>query len=463
MDRLPVDEVTHFSRLRRRIRRLAIGFGVSIALLLPAGFLVFNQQQDRAIASVVANQVAERVSRYAEQQGETWRYGHLRLAELSDPQLGKEYGVRVAIEDLQGQELAVAGNAPPSHEVEIEQPVIVAGQQAATVRVQLEDHDLWPAVLWSLAGLAIGLGLFGLLEFLPLRALRQSINALEESQQNLQHQITENYFAFEELQRNHRETEEATDALARAVRQAEIANRTKTEFLANMSHELRTPLNAIIGFSEILKDEMRGPGHPSYKSYAKDIHDSGTLLLSVINEILDLSKIEAGRQQLNVEELAPMQIVGSCVNLVRERAHGAGVNLVTVGAREPFDEIRGDATKLKQILLNLLSNAIKFTPRGGTVSVGVTRQTPSVTEFVVADTGIGMRREDIPVALEPFRQVDSTLARKFEGTGLGLPLARALAELHGGSLSVESEPGKGTTVTVAIPRGIAFEDAARAA
>jgi signal transduction histidine kinase len=319
------------------------------------------------------------------------------------------------------------------------------------------DEPLIGAVLWGLAGAAIGLAAFAIFEMLTVRTLRDGIRALQDTQRGLVHQISHANDAFEELQRNHRQTEETADALARAVRQAELANRTKTEFLANMSHELRTPLNAIIGFSEILKEELRGPSHPSYKVYAKDIFESGTLLLAVINDILDLSKVEAGKQELNLTDVAPMHIVRSSVALVRERAHGAGVKLALLGENEPLETIRGDPIKLKQILLNLLSNAIKFTPRGGAVAIGVVRQSAACTEFVVADTGIGMRREDIPVALEPFRQVDSSLSRKYEGTGLGLPLSRALAELHGGSLTIDSEPKRGTKVLVTIPRGIAVE------
>jgi signal transduction histidine kinase len=309
--------------------------------------------------------------------------------------------------------------------------------------------------LWVAGGALLGLGVFGLLEALVAGALGKVTAEIAATQRGLEDHARQADSALQELQRNHRQAEETADALARAVRQAEIANRTKTEFLANMSHELRTPLNAIIGFAEILKDELRGPGHPSYKAYARDIYESGTLLLAVINDILDLSKIEAGRQELHLDDVAPMQIVRSCVNLVRERAHGAGVQLMLLGGAEAFDPMRGDPIKLKQILLNLLSNAIKFTPRGGTVTVGVKRQTSALTEFVVADTGIGMRREDIPTALEPFRQVDNSLARRYEGTGLGLPLARALTELHGGTLTIESEPRQGTTVSITIPRGIA--------
>ncbi len=335
----------------------------------------------------------------------------------------------------------------------------------AAVHVLLDhDQDAWSigTLVWALGGAAAGMVGFALIEFLFMNALSEAAHEIELAQRGLENHARQASAALEELQRDNRRAEETADELARAVRQAEIANRTKTEFLANMSHELRTPLNAIIGFSEILKDELRGPGHPSYKVYAKDIYESGTLLLAVINDILDLSKIEAGRQELHLDDVPPMQIVRSCVNLVRERAHSAGVQIALLGATQPFDEVRCDPIKLKQILLNLLSNAIKFTPRGGSVTVGVARQTSAITEFVVADTGIGMRREDIPTALEPFRQVDSSMSRRYEGTGLGLPLARALAELHGGTLTIDSEPKQGTTVCVAIPRGIAVVQPAAA-
>jgi PAS domain S-box-containing protein len=238
--------------------------------------------------------------------------------------------------------------------------------------------------------------------------------------------------------------------LAAAKTEAERASRTKSEFLANMSHEIRTPLNAILGFSEIIKDALMGSVAERYRSYAADIHSSGQYLLKVINDVLDLSKIEAERLELHEEPVEIAEIVEACRRLVGERAQ-AGRIAVTVDLSPGMPPVLADAMRLKQIVLNLLANAIKFTPAGGQVKVSTSLRADGVG-IRVEDTGIGMDADEIPRALEPFQQIESTLSRRYEGTGLGLPLAKRLVELHGGILEIASEPGVGTTVTILLPR-----------
>ena len=239
---------------------------------------------------------------------------------------------------------------------------------------------------------------------------------------------------------------------ARAARQqAEAANGSKSEFLANMSHELRTPLNAVIGFAEVIEKQLFGPvGSARYVAYASDIRDSGTHLLDIINDILDLSKVEAGRLELNEEDCDVAAIAASAVRLVQDRADRAGLRLE---ANLPLDlpRLRADSRAIKQILLNLLTNAVKYTPAGGRVAVAAALDEGGLA-LGVADTGIGMASEDIPRALAAFGQIDNALNRKHEGTGLGLPLVKALTEAHGGRLELESEIGVGTTATVRLPR-----------
>ncbi|MEM7653198.1 MAG: ATP-binding protein, partial [Pseudomonadota bacterium] len=249
------------------------------------------------------------------------------------------------------------------------------------------------------------------------------------------------------------DTVEREIALRRAKEVAELASRTKSDFLANVSHELRTPLNAIIGFSEIMRDELLGPvGTPQYKDYMTSILDSGRHLLSLINDILDISKAEVGKLTL-VEDIFDLNDTFKSVKtLVQERAWRAEVKLV-VEIETEDTRVRADERKIKQILLNLLSNAIKFTLAGGSVSMILRRLDNGFLEIEVKDTGIGIAEEDIEVALTPFGQVDSRLNRKYDGTGLGLPLSVALVELHHGALAVESEPGVGTTITVSLPSG----------
>ena len=253
------------------------------------------------------------------------------------------------------------------------------------------------------------------------------------------------------IESNITEQKRTEQALHAAKEQAEAANRTKSEFLANMSHELRTPLNAILGFSEIMRAEMFGPmGARRYLDYAQDIYQSGSLLLELINDILDLSKIEAGRVELHDEIINIGDLVDGALRFTQERAAVNGITIVQeVDPKLPL--LRADRRLLTQILLNLLSNATKFTPSGGRISISAAVGDTGDLAVRVADTGIGIAPADIVRVLEAFGQVESALSRKHGGTGLGLPLAKGLAELHGGRLDIVSDVGKGTTVTVSLP------------
>src|SRR5437773_7511018 len=238
-------------------------------------------------------------------------------------------------------------------------------------------------------------------------------------------------------------------------RQIEAANRHKSEFLANVSHELRTPLNAIIGFSEVLGERMFGELNEKQAEYTEDILSSGRHLLSLINEILDLSKIEAGRMELELTKFDLPTALENARTFVRERATRHGITL-DLGVDDRLGEFVGDERKIKQILLNLLSNAVKFTPEGGRIGIEARRADRSV-EISVSDTGIGIAPDDHPKIFEEFRQVGGDYAHKVAGTGLGLTLAKKFAALHGGKIWVESEVGKGSTFTFTLPTNVRGE------
>jgi len=233
--------------------------------------------------------------------------------------------------------------------------------------------------------------------------------------------------------------------------EAETASRTKSSFIAGMNHELRTPLNAILGFAQVIRDQRFGDAAlPRYSEYAGHIISSGEHLLSLINDLLDLAKIEAGKMDLQAQPVDLKQLLASTILMVKETAANGRIAIDLNTPDEPI-MLPADPRRLKQCFLNLVSNAVKFTPEGGRVAVSVTAGRDSV-EIAVADTGIGVKPGDIAKIFEPFGQIDSPLARRHIGTGLGLPLARSLIEMHGGDLSFRSVEGSGTTVTVSLPR-----------
>jgi signal transduction histidine kinase len=247
------------------------------------------------------------------------------------------------------------------------------------------------------------------------------------------------------------ERRQAIDTLRQAKEAAEAANRAKSEFLATISHELRTPLNAIMGFSELILKETLGPiGNQTYASYLKDINQSGEHLLGIINDLLDLSKAEAGKLELQEEPVDPAEALRAVCRLMRQRAEGAGLALdLLLGEALPL--LHADERKLKQVMVNLLSNAVKFTPEGGRISIIASADPAAGLVIAVTDTGIGIAAEHQERVLQPFAQVDSSLSRRHQGTGLGLPIVKAVMQLHGGTLALDSAVGRGTTVTVTLP------------
>ena len=270
---------------------------------------------------------------------------------------------------------------------------------------------------------------------------------LEERAEGEAQRMREHIVALETTQRALKQT---SDDLTVALEAAEAASTSKSAFLASMSHELRTPLNAILGFSEAMRHEMYGPlGAPRYKEYLGHIHDSGSHLLSLINDILDIARTDAGRGELQEETFDPVKQISDTIAMMSGQAAKAKVALLGDIASD-LPCLKGDQRRMRQILLNLVSNALKFTPAGGKVTVRLFRDEQGLV-LQVADTGIGIAHSDFHKALEPFGQVDSSLARKYDGIGLGLPLTRQMVELHGGTLELDSAVGCGTTVTILLP------------
>lgn len=282
--------------------------------------------------------------------------------------------------------------------------------------------------------------------------LKESERRLAERERELEATVADLRLSRRELERQKQQLVDLAEKYSHEKNRAEAANQSKSEFLANISHELRTPLNAVIGFSEVMQNELFGPiGNRKYEEYARDIHDSGIYLLEVINDILDMSKIEAGRMILSVETVDLHEIVEDSLKVVAPNADERGIKLELTGEDDAL-EIEADRRALKQVFLNLLSNAVKFTPHGGSICVHLEETGDDMARIDISDTGIGIPSEDIEKLGRPFEQVENQFTKSHKGSGLGLAISCSLIELHNGTFEIESDEGKGTTVTCLLPR-----------
>ena len=411
-----------------RLQALAMGVAVLVGLAPSVGYYAIAFASDRERLEVESSILGTRVAKQAFQAGALWKFQKHIIADLIRLPESRRSQAQHRVVAIDGALIFEAGVAPAWPTVEVSIPILIDGAAIA----YLSGADSMRPVLVPTALIAVmSLVLAGVIYFhlhvKPVRMLHQTMEALNAA-------LVEN----------------------------KTASRTKSEFLANMSHELRTPLNAIIGFAQMIEAQMLGPLNiPRYREYAVDIAASGGHLLQLINDILDLSKVEAGKLELHIEPVDIVDMILRCERIMAPRVQGAGLAL-SVTPEGDIPPIAADELRVKQIVINLISNAVKFTPRGGRVTVRVKCWPDGFLRIAVADTGVGMSKEEIPIALERFRQVDGSHTRKVGGTGLGLPITKALVEQHGGRLDIESAPGKGTTVTASLPVGVQGDRAALA-
>jgi signal transduction histidine kinase len=413
-----------FRRLEKLIRQLAFAIGIATAILVPAGFGVMAYQDEVRFRNYQARLAAERLSVYAYVQGEEWIYTHHRIGEFLTNATGSMEPVEHRVYGRNGKLVLTQGpriGAPSiTAETPIRDGVDIVGHVAITASL---GGVLTKTVLFAALGLLLGGAVYVSIHSLPLRALKRALDELRRTEDVLIKQI-----AMKEA--------------------AQASNQAKSNLLAHMSHELRTPLNGILGYSEALTTGVFGPMTTRHQPYVERINEAGLHLKALIDDLLDLAKIDSGKMELNEEYLAISPVIGSVVDEVMPLAEQKGQS-IDVHVDPLIPEVLIDGVRIRQILFNLIGNAIKFTPDQGRIRVNGRLTGDGSLELSVSDNGIGMRPEDVPRLLRPYER-SAQIAHK-EGTGLGLGLVVELTRLHGGTFHIDTAPNMGATAIVLLP------------
>jgi signal transduction histidine kinase len=443
--------------LRRRMKQVAVAFAVTTLLVVSGLFLAFGYFGEVTHVRIEAARAAELISLRARADPTGWALGRKHLDRIVATTHGDAYAIWYEVLDWNGAVIASGGEYPGLVAIAGAADITDGEAAVGTVRIARHPHGLFQ---FAGFGLLLGLVLSGcvviVLWVLPARALNTAIERADSYRLALEARIAELELAQDMLEKQGAELSQTADNLFHAREQERKANKAKSDFLANMSHELRTPLNSIIGFAEMVKLQAIGPvENKRYLEYADYIHSSGSHLLALINDVLDLAKVESGKLELEEDVVDFGAIYEGCRTLLEYRIAGYGLRVALVLPDNP-PLLLADKRKVRQILFNLLSNAIKHTPNGGGITTSVKTGPDIGFVFHVVDTGKGMAPEDLPKALEPFGQVGDPLVNDDIGTGLGLPLTKALVELHGGTIELASLLGVGTTATVKFPASRIF-------
>jgi signal transduction histidine kinase len=441
-------------QLAKKLLPMALAIGIIISILIPSIYYYVESSRAQREASSYAGMLAANVRKLASEAPDLWKFQATKYSQMIDDFILHKDILRVALMDEKNvalnqyrvevktgrrwMEFSIAGKPAP---------ILFNDRKIGEVTVFISSRTLvFSTALVLLVCAAIGIVLGLLVYHVPLRVVSTLEREVLAYQQSLE----------EKVEQRTVELQESARKAVSLAKQADAANRSKSEFLANMSHELRTPLNHIIGFTELLVDKKFGPLNAQQDEFLGDVLQSSRHLLELINEILDLSKVEAGRMELAPSQVYLRPMLENSLIMVREKAMKHRIRISTEIPDRP-ETIRADARKLKQIIYNLLANAVKFTPDGGAVTVRVVEENdgspgnPSL-RFSVIDTGIGLAGQDLERIFLPFEQADSSASRKFQGTGLGLALSRKLVELHGGRIWAESEgEGRGSRFHFILP------------